>query len=84
MAGERGESERLNKLLRRVGHDDVDIEGLPLQSTNKLGGFVGRDSAGDPYGDLHVKIVRSSDLRALDKALRKSGPARWISGRPQT
>jgi hypothetical protein len=66
-------------LLRRVGHDDMHIESLSLQCANKFRSFVSRDSAGDAYGDLHVKIVRWFDLRTLDEPLRKTGSARWIS-----
>ena len=58
MAGKRGEGERLDELLRRLGHDDMYVEGLSLQCADKFRSFIGRDSAGDSYGDLHIEIVR--------------------------
>ena len=47
VAGERGESKRLDELLGSAGHGDADVDFILLQCADEFSGLVGCDSAGD-------------------------------------
>ena len=57
VAGERGKSERLHELAGRLGHDDMDFEGLALQRAHQFGRLVSCNSAGDSDRYSHGSIV---------------------------
>ena len=57
VAGERGEGERLDEFAGRLGHDDVDVEGLALEGAHQFRRFVCGDAAGDADRDSHGSIV---------------------------
>ena len=67
VSGERGEGERLDELLRRLGHDHVNIERLLLQGAHQLRCLVSGDAAGDPnrtfipeyYGTLTAQVRKN-------------------------
>ena len=57
VAGKRGKSERLHELAGRLGHDDVDFDGLALQRADQFGRLVRSNSAGDSDRYSHGSIV---------------------------
>ena len=54
LAGERGEGQRADELLRRGGHDDLHAHAALLQLANDFGGLVGGDAAAYAQCDFHV------------------------------
>ncbi len=53
-AGERGEGQRPDELLRGRGHDGLHLVALLHQQARQLGGLIGRDAAADAQDDLHA------------------------------
>ena len=58
LAGERGEGERADELLRCGGHDDLHAHVALLQLADDLGGLVGGDAAAHTQCDFHVCLIR--------------------------
>ncbi len=54
LAGQRGEGQRADELLRRGGHDDLHAHAALLQVADNLGGLVGGDAAAHTQCDFHV------------------------------
>lgn len=57
VSGKRGKGKRLHKPAGRLRHDNADFNGLTLQSPDKFGGLIRRNSARDAYDDAHGLIV---------------------------
>src|SRR5512141_3227073 len=66
LSRECGESERPNKLLARVRHDDLDTDASILQEANDFSGFVCGDAAADCKCDFHTEQrAESCEQRAI-------------------
>ncbi len=63
VAGESGEGERRDELLRGRGHHHMHVEGVLLQIANQFRGLVGSDAAGDANRDLHEYRVQGTGCR---------------------
>ena len=82
MPGKRGKGERLDEFAGRLGHDHMDLKGLPLQGAHQFRRLVRGNSAGDAHGDSHGSIVagsldsadQSSACTAESAALAEQGP----------
>ena len=82
-AGERGEGQRPDELLRGRGHDRLHLVALLHQQARQFGGLISRDAAADAQDDLH-----RSDRGGLQhrlRAARSSGawPVRLYFTRPR-
>ena len=71
-AGERGERQRPDELLRRRGHHDLHLVPLLHQQARQFRGLVSCDSAADPEDDLH-RVLQNGFGHRLVVAVRPAG-----------
>ena len=72
-AGERGEGERADELLRGRGHHDLHLVALLHQQARQFRGFVSRDAAADAEDDVHTGLENGFGQRIVMAVGQRSG-----------